>query len=117
MAHKKNPKGHKPDPATGPEGYPSYPEDQDIYRQALEKINIDPEDPVIRKETDPDPDNILRGESLVTEGLMGSDLDIPGSELDDDLEEIGSEDEENNYYSLGGEKDLEEQHGDEDFPR
>lgn len=32
----------------------------------------------------------------------GSDLDVPGAELDDDMEELGSEDEENNYYSLGG---------------
>ncbi len=38
------------------------------------------------------------------------DLDIPGSELDDDSEKRGSEDEENNSYSLGGEnhEDLEE---------
>lgn len=34
--------------------------------------------------------------------LSGSDLDVPGSELDDAQEEIGSEDEENNLYSLGG---------------
>jgi hypothetical protein len=34
-----------------------------------------------------------------------SDLDIPGAELDDANEELGSEDEENNYYSLGGDKD------------
>ncbi|UYQ92674.1 hypothetical protein MKQ68_21580 [Chitinophaga horti] len=32
------------------------------------------------------------------------DLDVPGEELDDDLEEIGEEDEENNYYSLGGDR-------------
>jgi len=32
------------------------------------------------------------------------DLDIPGSELDDKNEEVGEEDEENNYYSLGGER-------------
>lgn len=31
---------------------------------------------------------------------MGADLDVPGSELDDDNEEIGEEDEENNSYSL-----------------
>lgn len=31
----------------------------------------------------------------------GKDLDIPGRGLDDDQEEIGSEDEENNHYSLG----------------
>ncbi|SFS31288.1 hypothetical protein [Sphingobacterium wenxiniae] len=37
-------------------------------------------------------------------------LDIPGAELDDEQEEIGSEDEENNYYSLGGDnhEDLEQ---------
>ncbi len=35
----------------------------------------------------------------------GSDLDIPGAEEDDDNEAIGEEDEENNSYSLGGDKD------------
>ena len=34
--------------------------------------------------------------------MAGRDLDVPGSELDDANEEIGSEDEENNNYSLGG---------------
>jgi hypothetical protein len=29
----------------------------------------------------------------------GRDLDVPGSEDDDDMEDIGSEDEENNNYS------------------
>jgi hypothetical protein len=33
------------------------------------------------------------------------DLDIPGTELDDENEKIGNEDEENNYYSLGGDKE------------
>ena len=36
-------------------------------------------------------------------GLSGNDLDIPGSELDDDNEKIGEEDEENNSYSLDDE--------------
>jgi len=38
------------------------------------------------------------------------DLDVPGSELDDNNELIGEEDEENNYYSLGGDdkENLEE---------
>lgn len=41
---------------------------------------------------------------------LNTDLDIPGSELDDANEEIGEEDEENNYYSLGGDnhENLEE---------
>lgn len=36
------------------------------------------------------------------------DLDIPGTEDDDDMEDIGSEDEENNFYSLGGDTAEEE---------
>ena len=45
--------------------------------------------------------------------VPGEELDIPGSELDDADEAIGEEDEENNYYSLGGEnhEDLEEDKG------
>lgn len=33
-----------------------------------------------------------------------AELDVPGSELDDNSENIGEEDEENNYYSLGGDR-------------
>jgi hypothetical protein len=35
---------------------------------------------------------------------LDTDLDVPGSELDDEAEKIGEEDEENNYYSLGGDR-------------
>lgn len=35
--------------------------------------------------------------------FTASELDIPGSELDDGQERRGSEDEENNHYSLGTE--------------
>lgn len=44
---------------------------------------------------------------------LNTDLDIPGSEMDDANEEIGEEDEENNYYSLGGDnhENLEEDRG------
>lgn len=43
----------------------------------------------------------------------GEDIDVPGAELDDADEAIGEEDEENNYYSLGGDAhdDLEEDKG------
>lgn len=34
--------------------------------------------------------------------FSGNDLDVPGAELDDDQEIKGSEDEENNSYSIGG---------------
>ncbi len=36
--------------------------------------------------------------------MSGDDLDVPGSEEDDANEEIGEEDEENNSYSLGGDR-------------
>jgi len=36
------------------------------------------------------------------EDVFGADLDIAGSELDDKLENSGSEDEENNHFSTGG---------------
>ena len=47
------------------------------------------------------------------EDVSGDDLDVPGSELDDQQEAIGSEDEENNHYSIGGDRhnDLEEDKG------
>ena len=66
-------------------GYPTYPASDDLYAQSKEEKEIDPE--VISKNKD--------DESV-------DNLDVPGSELDDNQEEIGSEDEENNYYSLGG---------------
>ena len=40
-------------------------------------------------------------EASFGEEQSGSDLDIPNSELDDENENIGEEDEENNFYSLG----------------
>jgi hypothetical protein len=40
----------------------------------------------------------------VSDDDLNTDLDIPGSELDDENESIGEEDEENNYYSLGGDR-------------
>jgi hypothetical protein len=42
--------------------------------------------------------------SARTSRISGEDLDIPGAELDNPNEEIGEEDEENNYYSLGGDR-------------
>jgi hypothetical protein len=44
--------------------------------------------------------------------FSGDDLDIPGSEQDDAQERVGSEDEENNSYSLGSDRhaDLDEDH-------
>ncbi|WP_192351800.1 hypothetical protein [Algoriphagus sp. Y33] len=37
--------------------------------------------------------------------FTGDDMDVPGSELDDEQEDIGSEDEENNFYSNADEEE------------
>ena len=48
-------------------------------------------------------DNDLQSNAR-TNSVSGDDLDVPGAELDNVNEEIGEEDEENNYYSLGGDR-------------
>ncbi|WP_035649588.1 MULTISPECIES: hypothetical protein [unclassified Flavobacterium] len=71
-----------------------YPANEDIYNQEDKLEDIDPED--------------ISGERIINQNnhewkqnsdKLGDDLDVPGAELDDDQEEIGSEDEENNFYS------------------
>jgi len=93
-------------------GYPVYPADQDIFSKFKEETNINPED--TSKTKAPNDKAGKNNEKDFTDDQSGSDLDVPGSELDDELERIGSEDEENNYYSLGGDdhNDLDEDKGD-----
>lgn len=93
-------------------GYPSYPEDEDIYKKFKEEDEINPDDLSSLKEPNMKPTE--RNEKGFSQDVSGSDLDVPGSELDDNMENIGEEDEENNYYSLGGDnhEDLEEDRGD-----
>lgn len=57
-----------------------------------------------------DGDDELLAHRTAAVDFSGNDLDIPGSELDNKSEAVGSEDEENNGYSLGGDdhNDLEE---------
>jgi len=75
-------------------GYPTYPESEDFYSQEKEEKEIDPEETAKLK-------------GVTSDG----ELDVPGSELDDEAEKTGDEDEENNYYSLGGDDhdDLDEE--------
>jgi hypothetical protein len=72
-------------------GYPHYSEKEDIFSKE-KKLPLAEENPT----------------------PIG-DEDVPGSELDDADEAIGEEDEENNYYSLGGDdhNDLTEDQGDD----
>ena len=73
----------------------NYNSSEDIYNQD-DKLSLDIDG------------NIENSQNI--EDYMEMNLDVPGSELDNSEEKIGSEDEENNYWSLGGEnhEDLEQ---------
>lgn len=88
----------------------NYPPSEDIYIQG-KQTEIDPED--ISRKKSFDKIGNANNEKDFKDDMTGGDLDIPGAELDDTQEELGSEDEENNYYSLGGDNhtDLEEDNG------
>ena len=68
-------------------GYPAYPANEDVFSKEKEEPYDESED-----------------------SSLDNGLDVPGAELDDADELIGEEDEENNYYSLGGDdhSDLDE---------
>jgi hypothetical protein len=83
-------------------GYPLYPSADDIYNRG-KKMDLNPEG---MSETKDPVEKLRKNNDVVPDG----DLDVPGAELDDKQENVGSEDEENNYYSLGGDghTDLDE---------
>ena len=91
-----------------------YPPGQDIYNKGEKQGDIDPANLSSKKKIVKGTDVERKNEKSFEEDVAADDLDVPGAELDDDLEDIGSEDEENNYYSLGGDNhnDLEEDKGD-----
>lgn len=120
-------------------GYPHYPASEDIMNQKDKRVENNEvnstatgSDSETDKEQPTESDNELEEASLSTDfneaditqeelnilqeddGVQyareAHDLDVPGSELDDENESIGEEDEENNYYSLGGDnhEDIEE---------
>jgi hypothetical protein len=72
----------------------NYPVNEDIYNREEKLENIDPEDFSNNKNSIPNGNEWKKNSEKI-----GNDLDVPGSELDDEQEEIGSEDEENNFYS------------------
>jgi len=82
--------------------YPLYPESEDIYNRFKKEKNVDPEDISKLKKSDKSDKARTNIEKESKDDASGSNLDIPGSELDDEQENIGNEDEENNYYSIGG---------------
>src|SRR6476661_7530995 len=105
-------------------GYPHYPAKEDIMDQRTDahRVDMDVENlPANRNatgvnqmgtEADVSDDDLAVLNSTDQEiGIPQNisnedleDLDVPGSDLDDENESIGEEDEENNYYSLGGDR-------------
>lgn len=79
-----------------------YPPEEDIYRKFHKESDIDPED--ITKKKAPVEINKVSdlNQKEFDEDMSGGDLDIPGLEFVDEFENTGTEDEENSYYSLGG---------------
>lgn len=73
--------------------YSVYPSADDIYNRS-KKMNLDPDD---MTEIENPVEKMRKSNDIIAD----SDLDVPGAELDDKQENIGGEDEENNYYSLG----------------
>ena len=94
-------------------GYPLYPDSEDVFHKNIIEMDIDPDD--VSKTKAPNERNKVgkNNKKDFINDKSGKNLDIPGSELDDEQENIGSEDEENNYYSLGGDdhNDLDENKG------
>ena len=93
-------------------GYPHYPAKEDIMdqRTGTHRVDADIEDLAGRNNTGVSQRFVADENSRATDRLEERDadepapLDVPGSELDDANEIIGEEDEENNYYSLGGDR-------------
>ncbi len=91
-------------------GYPTYPASEDIYNQGTNHLSIDSS---LAERSIASTTTGALNEKDFEEDKSGADLDIPGTELDDPQEQVGNEDEENNYYSIGGDNhnDLEEDNG------
>jgi len=79
--------------------------------EKLKQMNYSPEKDIFNQEEhiplDGDGNPILNEQA--DEDRLGDDLDVPGSAADDAMEKIGSEDEENNFYSLSDNEDNHEE--------
>ncbi|GAO41588.1 hypothetical protein [Flavihumibacter petaseus] len=92
-----------------PPGHSQPPSGKKIMEEETNEKNIESELEKMDYPSDEDIMNPASGAIKVPHAQQrhenpGDTLDVPGSELDDDMEDIGEEDEENNYYSLGGDK-------------
>lgn len=81
----------------------------------LEQMNYNPENDIFNKQEkiplDVDGNPVLNEDNTLKS--LDDGLDIPGTTADDAMENIGSEDEENNYYSLSDNEDNHEETNDD----
>ncbi len=93
-------------------GYPQYPAADDLYNKGIKESDLDPED-VSKNKSTIDTASTAWNEKNFEEDPTGDDLDVPGAEQDEQIVNSESEDEENKYYSLGGDDhtDLDESNG------
>lgn len=89
-------------------GYPTHPFEDNVTQKLQEEINIKSLEAMAFQGLDKNLKKLNEQNQLGD--YTENDMDIPGTELDDTDEAIGSEDEENNHYSLGGDNhnDLDE---------
>jgi hypothetical protein len=76
----------------------TYPASEDIYARKTKADGINPDDN--SEITEPNEEDDVMNEKSYDDELTGDDLDIPEAEEDNSQQANGSEDEENNYYSL-----------------
>ncbi len=99
MAQRFN-KGQTEDTGTPSSTHTASENDEDLDLREGTEADVNEDDLAILNATNGEigvPQNVSNEE-------LNADLDIPGSDLDDENEAIGEEDEENNYYSLGGDR-------------
>lgn len=92
------------------------PEDNiNEQNRKLEQMDYNPNEDIFQKEKhiplDGDGNPIMNED--FDEDKIDKGLDIPGAEDDDEMEEIGAEDEENNYWSLSDNEDDHEEGNDD----
>lgn len=83
-------------------------EDDDIKIVPGTEADVTEEDLALLGDKDADldmnDDELIKGKARVDYVENEDDLDVPGADLDDEEEAVGENDEENDYYSLGGDR-------------
>ena len=78
--------------------------DDDLLIVPGTEADVTRDDLIILGEQNMEVDEEEAVDAKIYSGDIDTQLDVPGEELDDQNEDLGEEDEENNYYSLGGDR-------------